>query len=72
MLYTVRVSIKESSCVCTNVASVSLIFLPQSRAVSTRNGPMPPAAGLIVHMHGGGYVAQSPKGHEVKGRHICL
>ena len=40
---------------------------PQSRTVSSRTPrPLPPATGLIFHMHGGGYVAQSPNSHEVR------
>ena len=37
----------------------------QDRGFLSKKQPLPPATGLIVHIHGGGFVAQSPKSHEV-------
>ncbi|CAI8049801.1 Hormone-sensitive lipase [Geodia barretti] len=36
----------------------------QNRGYSSKKQPQPAASGLIVHIHGGGFVAQSPRSHE--------
>ena len=38
----------------------------QNRGFASKKQPLPAASGLIVHIHGGGFVAQSPKSHEVR------
>jgi hormone-sensitive lipase len=36
----------------------------QNRGFASKKQPLPASSGLIVHIHGGGFVAQSPKSHE--------
>ena len=38
----------------------------QQLSYLTKKKPLAPSSGLIIHIHGGGFVAQSPKTHEVQ------
>ena len=50
---------------CFKPLSVHVCTL-QNRGYSSKKQPQPAASGLIVHIHGGGFVAQSPRSHEVR------
>ena len=46
---------------------VHVVFMCQNRGFASKKQPLPASPGLIIHIHGGGFVAQSPKTHEVGG-----
>ena len=47
---------------------MDIFYIFQSKDGTTHHGqsPKPKSDGLLVHVHGGGFVAQSSKSHEVQ------
>ena len=54
------------------IFSHQLVFVPQSKDGKEHHGrsAKPKSDGVLLHVHGGGFVAQSSKSHEVRHKLI--